>query len=459
MKDWLSDLMDLVTARTGLLFREHDSSALAARIAQLRPPYCSAQNWHRQLAEAAVSSAIWKPLLDLLTTGESYFFRDHSQIALLKEHLLPALIERRRSERRLRIWSAACASGEEAYSIAILLQQLLGLLCPGPAWDIHILATDINQTLLAKARSGIYSQWSFRRVDPLLQASYFTPHPEGWEIAADLRNMVQFTYGNLVEDQFPDSAVDLCDFDLIVCRNAFIYFHPETVGKVAQKLAGCLSEHGYLMTGHTELGFLNQAGLRSEWLNDLIVYRREPATTAMQTIQAQNPLPLPKPIPKPTQMARIAHHAALAPPQAASKTSNSTALTALLAQAKHAANLGLYRQASSFCETAITLDAAAAAPYFVLAQIAVIEGRREDSKKFLDKSLYLDPHFLAAHIELFHLHRQEGNHAAAEKLLQLIGQFLRVLPDDAIVPFYEELKVADLLHTLNKFNGDMTRGK
>ena len=147
-------------------------------------------------------------------SGETYFFRDQGQFDLLRLRLLPELIERRRGARILRLWSAGCASGEEAYSLAMLVDMLLP---EHHSWDIFILGSDIDQTALAKARRGRYGQWSFRVAPPALQQRYFQHMGDEWALDERIRHMVTFRAVDLIDEPFP--AGELCNMDLILCRN------------------------------------------------------------------------------------------------------------------------------------------------------------------------------------------------------------------------------------------------
>ena len=130
-----------------------------------------------------------------LTVGETYFFRHPDVFDILKEQFLPKLIDSRRgSDQRLRIWSAGCASGEEPYSLAILLSELIPDL---KDWDVDLVATDINPRVLQKGSAGVYTEWSFRGTPLWTRHRYFTKTKEGYEILPEIKKMVRFTYHNL----------------------------------------------------------------------------------------------------------------------------------------------------------------------------------------------------------------------------------------------------------------------
>ncbi|MFA6311055.1 MAG: protein-glutamate O-methyltransferase CheR [Sterolibacterium sp.] len=207
--------------------------------------------------------------MTLRGNGETYFFRDHGQFDLLRLRLLPALIESRRRARTLRLWSAGCASGEEAYSLAMLVDMLLP---ERDGWSILILGSDIDETALAKARRGRYGQWSFRMTPPMLRQRYFRRTGDEWALDERIRCMVTFHVVDLIGEPFPGG--ELQDMDLILCRNVFIYFGAEVVSTVARKLARALSKGGYLMSGHTELIGHRLPDMQSRLFVEGVVYQR-----------------------------------------------------------------------------------------------------------------------------------------------------------------------------------------
>jgi len=184
-----------------------------------------------------------------LTVGETHFFRNRPQFEALERHILPELIDRHRDRRRLRLWSAACSTGEEPYSLAILVDRLL----PDRAgWDVRILATDINRAALERARTGRYGAWSFREV-PDEVAAYFVRRGTGVEVAAHIRDAVSFAYLNLAEDRWPSVVTQTVDLDLVLCRNVLLYFGDELTRRVAAKLHGALADGGWLLVAPAEL--------------------------------------------------------------------------------------------------------------------------------------------------------------------------------------------------------------
>ena len=213
----------------------------------------------------------WDQLLAGFMNGETFFFRDRGQFTLLKEQILPALIQRRQTGRTLRIWSAGCSTGEEAYSLAILVDQLLP---ERQDWDISILATDINVRSLQHAQEGMYGQWAFRKVDTELLQRYFTKKESQRVLKDSIRKMVTFRQCNLVADTFPSLTLGIHDLDLILCRNVFLYFHAEAIGQVMNKMAESLVSDGFVLTGHGELPAQAVGALHAKIYPDSVIYQR-----------------------------------------------------------------------------------------------------------------------------------------------------------------------------------------
>jgi chemotaxis protein methyltransferase CheR len=191
----------------------------------------------------------WDTVLEHLTVGETYFFRNAPQFAALRRQVLPELIQRQAKLRSLRLWSAGCATGEEPYSLAMTINDML----PDEAtWQVTILATDLNAGFLDRARAALYSNWSFRETPEELRSRYFTPEENRWRLRAEIRRRVIFARLNLVEDMFPAVISGTCALDLIFCRNVMIYFDEATIRRVVDRLYRALSPGGWLFVGHAE---------------------------------------------------------------------------------------------------------------------------------------------------------------------------------------------------------------
>jgi chemotaxis protein methyltransferase CheR len=191
------------------------------------------------------ADALIVEVVEAMTTNESFFFRDKTPFENFREVILPALMAARSQQRRLRIWCAASATGQEPYSIAVCLKEMAPKVA---GWRIEIVASDLSTAVLEKARSGIYSQFEVQRGLPIqLLVKYFTQVGEAWQIAPDIRAMVQFRPLNLLHD-----FAHLGTFDLVFCRNVLIYFDQETKVDVLDRVARITDRDGYLVLGAAE---------------------------------------------------------------------------------------------------------------------------------------------------------------------------------------------------------------
>ena len=188
---------------------------------------------------------IAKQVVEAMTTNETFFFRDKIPFDHLRETILPTLLRERAGRRSLRIWSAACSTGQEPYSIAMCLKEYGVDL---NSWRIEIVATDLSQGVLEKSKAGIFSQFEVQRGLPIqLLVKHFKQIGDMWQINADIRAMVQFRQLNLLQD-----ITHLGQFDVVFCRNVLIYFDQDTKSVIFGRLAKVTASDGYLMLGAAE---------------------------------------------------------------------------------------------------------------------------------------------------------------------------------------------------------------
>lgn len=212
-------------------------------------------------------------LIKKLTIGETYFFRDKRLFSHLSTTLLPELIQSRRLGRKyLRIWCAACSSGEEPYSLAILLQYLIPDI---HSWDITLIATDINIGSLHAAERGVYSKWSFREEAPVSLTPYVTPSHDGrFEISPDIKKMVRFSRLNLITDLYPSTLTGTTTMDLILCRNVLMYFSSDLAGEVITRLNQSLITGGWLIVSPQEISYAQKPGFVQVKQSSVFLFRK-----------------------------------------------------------------------------------------------------------------------------------------------------------------------------------------
>jgi chemotaxis protein methyltransferase CheR len=184
-------------------------------------------------------------VVEAMTTNESFFFRDKTPFEHFRDTIMPALLQARANSRRIRIWCAAAAAGQEPYSLAICLREMADKLA---GWRVDLLATDLSGEILERAKSGIYSQFEAQRGLPIqLLLKYFTQVGDRWQVNAELRDMVRFRPINLLYDFAP-----LGTFDVVFCRNVLIYFDAPTKAATFKRLSRVVASDGYLLLGAAE---------------------------------------------------------------------------------------------------------------------------------------------------------------------------------------------------------------
>ena len=248
----------LIQKHTGIHLKDHKRQLLLARLGQhiRKLGLASFSDYYEYLARDASGEAL-RAFINRITTNKTSFFREPHHFEFLRARLIPEL--RRYGKRELRIWSAGCSSGEEPYSIAFAIGEALGK-CH--AWDVRIMATDIDTEVLAQARAGIYPVAALEDVPAVLRRACFL---RGYgefrgqvQVRPELRRLVEFRRINLKE---PDWGLHT-RFDVIFCRNVIIYFERPLQQEIVERLTGFLKPEGYFFGGHSENLF---------WMRDLLV--------------------------------------------------------------------------------------------------------------------------------------------------------------------------------------------
>lgn len=458
MNDSMQQLfLKLISHQIGLNIREQDHDKIWQNIlARMKEIHIdSANNYYQILSsDTETSKKEWQELFKFLTVNESYFLRDKGQFSLLRHTILPELIQRQRHRNKsLRIWSAGCSTGEEPYSLAILIKELIPDI---EQWQIFILGTDIYQQVIQQAEKGIYRDWSFRISQDNWQKSYFKPCGNGWQINPEIRKIVKFKTNNLVQDIFPDRQEDIYDFDLILCRNVFVYFDYKTIALVMNKFHNCLKNQGYLITSHAEVCGQDYHQFKVIIFPESLVYQkfdkdvnypRTPVINYPSLIKEQKFHVEPKKI---DLLPSVPHDNQYLLQEAEKLFYNKDYLGAitkaeeiiavkpkdfaacyLLAQIY--ANLGQYEQAQQFCQRAIDLNYSAIPPYYLLVNIAEETNDVEFAKILLKKIIYLAPDSVLAYVQLGDIHEKQQQKQQAKKMYHAALQVLSNLPGNAFV--------------------------
>jgi chemotaxis protein methyltransferase CheR len=265
----------LLVTTAGLVFDECRRDSLAYSLGE-RVSACglTTVDAYLELLGRPGSGEELQALLNEVTIQETHFFRNPPQFRALRQHVLPQLIRRAAASgtRRLRIWSAGCSTGEEPYSVAMLLRELLP---STEGWDVKVVATDVSTRALAAARAGRYGRRALLAADPDDVARWFVRDGEDYVVRPEVRELVEFRHHNLVTEPAPFPAGE--PIDLLLCRNVTIYFSRETTRRLMTQFHESLSDGGYLFLGHSETLWQINDAFRLVTLGDAFVYRRDVA--------------------------------------------------------------------------------------------------------------------------------------------------------------------------------------
>ncbi len=262
-------LRDTVGARMGLSLAPSMRPSLERRLRERLAVVNvgSFAEYHQYLSFDPGAEEEWDALYDLLTTSETYFFREDYQLRAFQDEVLPMLVEQARGRRRLTIWSAGCSTGEEVYTIAMLIHATN--LVPG--WEVRVFGSDISKRCIAAARRGVYGPSSFRTTPKDKRRAYFIDRPDGAHVAERIRSMCHFGQMNLLE---ASEARRIGRVDAIFCRNVLIYFDPHARKSVIDLFHERVYPGGVLLLGHSESLLNVSTAFELLHLKDDLVYRK-----------------------------------------------------------------------------------------------------------------------------------------------------------------------------------------
>jgi chemotaxis protein methyltransferase CheR len=476
----LAEFSEFVGARLGLSFPAERWDDLAGKIglAARGMGYRDLEMFTRSVLSGQVQPGSLEALASHLTVGETFFYRDSKSLEALQHHVFPDILRTGKGDGQLRIWSAGCASGEEPYTIAMIVNDIPGF----RDWKVTIVGSDINQTFLAKAEAGVYSEWSFRGVPDAVRARYFRKIGKtGFQILPEVRRMVDFEYLNLVGDEYPTLFSRTNAMDLIVCRNVLMYFRPDIIKQVVGKLQRSLLHGGWLVVSPVESPLIKDAALSAVQFPDAVLYckrappehpdtRGAPAAeqslterksrTASRQASLQPPkvptrsrtMSTPRGVPGSAEK-RYAQAlecftagqydtcvSFLADP--ASGLGEDTKALELLARAH--ANAGRLADAETWCERAIRADKLNARLRYLLATVFIEQGRLERAAAALHRAIYIDPQFVVAHFALGQLMLRMGLLQKARSSLVNASTILKPFRAEEQVPESDGLSAGRL---------------
>jgi chemotaxis protein methyltransferase CheR len=458
----LDQAAQTLKAKTGLRFHSAGDLRRGLQSAAREMQFDDWAALARWLSGATLARSDIETLARHLTTGETYFFRDSKVFEFFERTILPEIASNRR-QRRIRVWSAGCATGEEAYSIAISIQKAI---LDWKRWKITLMATDIHTRLIERARAGVYRQWSFRNCPDHIKHLYFTRRGDGFEIHPSIRQMVSFDYLNLAEDTYPSLATGTNAMDVIFCRNVLMYFDEEATRRAIDSFHRCLVDGGWLVTGATDAPSNFYSRFHRVTLQGATVYRKTESAPAEHAPRASLPrieiefIPPPqrpverrerKEIPvaeNPVDAARRFYdegrYAEAIRELEGTLSRRIPGSETIALAARCLANEGRLEEAREWCEKALSVDKLNSSLHYLLAAVAEEEGKAEEAMRALSRALYIDADFVMAHFKLGSLHLRAGRREESRRHFQNATKLLSSLGDDELLPESEGITVARL---------------
>ncbi len=440
-------LKALVIEVTGMAFYADKDNDLALIVSD-RMMECSVKGCALYLELLQADSAEMEALVAELTIGETYFFRHMEQFQALRQVVLPDILERNAGTRRLRIWSAGCATGPEPYTLAIMLKREFGPRIEG--WHVSILGTDINQKFLGRAREGRYDHWAFRATPDQILRECFEPVGKQWQIKAEYKSLVSFQYHNLTQNRFPSIVDNIAGFDIIICRNVVIYFSPETVAELVPRFHDTLVEGGWLVMGHAEPSMDLFRQFRTVTFPGAVLFQRQDAAAVAQPITRPTapfpPLPLPsrpapprRPPPVPAKCGAKPVPSSL-PPKAGTNPP--------LDQLRNLADQGRWDDALNACDQMLKHEALDWRVHYLRALILDQVGDGEGCESGLRRAIYLERRAVMPHYHLGLFLQRKDDADGARRSFRNVLTLLQDQGEDAVVDEGETLTAGQMRETV-----------
>jgi chemotaxis protein methyltransferase CheR len=462
----LTDVLQKIDKLLGLRYQPHQWSDL---LRLLKPAarelgYADSSAFLVWLVNSDQDEQNTRVLAKHLTIGESYFFREIVVFSILRDHILPALLDRKQTQgdRQIRVWSAGCSTGEEVYTLAILLDSFLS---DKPDWKFSVLGTDINPVAIERAREGRYRDWSFRDVPAEIHSTYFTKLDDGrHEVIPRIRDNTEFRMLNLVSS----SALFPGGFDLVFCRNVLMYFTRDKVKQIVQGFRRSVTENGWLIPSLTETTLINNPGFEGVRFGDATLFRKQPHIPTILTFRHDEK---PSAITDEEETAPALKTSrnpfvGLLPSRERELNSDSEATPELhrtgmvekksdasvqmdptpeclpdthtmdevasnvhehLLEARRHADAGRLDQALEAAEAAISENKMEPHAHFMRGTILLERGETTQALQAFERALYLNQDFIAAHFSIGMLYHQLGNEPKARPHFSIARHLIETL--------------------------------
>ncbi len=426
-----------IAQKTGIFISHDRQDSLQEKI-QIRMQALKLESEEQYFLKLQHNQAEFDHFTEMLTIGETFFFRNEPQFEAIQQYVLPELIEKNKNSKEIKIWCAGCATGEEPYTLAILLKEI-GL---EKDFKISILATDINRYFLERAKKGIYSPRSVEHVPPALLEKYFKAQHKMFALSPEIKDSVEFVRHNLVSEPFTHPGMIECD--VIFCRNVTIYFNLATTKRIIQQYADALKEKGFLFIGHAEtLWNISEAFHPIEFPRTFI-YQKGPITEKKP--HQFFPYHLPNlEIKSPSlehyslENATTALSSITLPSAASSTTPNTSSEPSptkklntedILKKAVEMADQGKWDESIEILQQILQQDNLNTSAYFLLSIVLIKKGDYPAAIAGLRKLLYADSHLAMGYFQLGNLYRLTMQPRLAKKEYKNCLKLLEKIPEN-----------------------------
>jgi chemotaxis protein methyltransferase CheR len=447
-------LRELVEAETGMDLSDNRVLRLRDAVEKVLATHNPPRSLGQILADPDYRGVFLEHVTAQLTVGETFFFRNEHHFQALAEQVFPQIQRENKANKEIRIWAAGCSTGEEPYSLAILLD---GLLASGAGWHVSILATDLNSEFLERARRGLYREWSFRGTEVHRDRRYFVPEGKRYRLLPRILKRVRFAYLNLIKDVYPSPLNGTLGLDLIVFRNVAIYLKAEIVNAIIDRFYRSLRPGGWLLLGETELNLAGTRQFDVQRFGQAIFYRKQsetaasdkPAGPALPDSLLPAPWPLSAaPAPPPRDIAQQTRLEALAsrddgrstPPPLEERLEHHLnrrefteserlidAVSARKERAKarlryvlHLLSCARIRQAREMLEKCLSEDPLQIEAHLLQASLAEEAGDPAEAERAYRRALYLDRQCAIAHFHLALVQQGQGNFENSRRSLKTV---------------------------------------
>ncbi|NOX35145.1 MAG: hypothetical protein GXP56_15700 [Deltaproteobacteria bacterium] len=486
LKKKYSEISRFILSGTGLFFPEARRGDLekGLQAAARELGFKDLDQFAGRLLSNSVTGHEMDVIVEHLTIGESFFFRDQNLFQVLKNNIFFFKTAREPAGKHfLTIWSAGCCSGEEPYSISMVLDQMKKT---DDTLDAVIFATDINKHFLKKAKTGMYTRWSFRNTpDDIVREYFIQKKANRFELSQHIRSCVIFRQLNLKQPVWPEPFNRPGAFDLILFRNVLMYFDSHTISAVIKRFHNSLAPGGWLVVSPSETPFVDHPGLTSVAFPGVVLHRK--GESGKENVLSDNsafsqkgshpsrgmmpPFPCRREPDKKEKKKEkdfgpsLLQHALdlyekgrfkdceYLVGKSLSALENKAFPRLLQARAYHLmakaqANLGRLEPALGHCRNAADLEKLNPDHRYLLATIYASLDDRENEKKSLDQVLFLDPDHILAHVQLGGLARKQARDDLFEKHLGIAKKMLQKEPPDDIITGSDGMTVRELLNLI-----------